>query len=44
MTLNERFYSEMIMFFLIGERELRKSKTHQNKFEQKQVCLFFVDN
>ncbi len=30
-------------FFFIGERELAKSKTNRNKFEQKQVC-FVIDN
>jgi len=29
--------------FFIGERELAKSKTNRNKFEQKQVC-FVIDN
>ncbi len=38
------FIQKWSCFFLIGERELTKSKTNKNKFEQNQVCLFLVDN
>ncbi len=32
---------EIILFFVLGERELIRSKTNRNKFERKQVCSFF---
>jgi hypothetical protein len=42
--MNERFNRNQSLFlFFIGERELAKSKTNRNKFEQKQVC-FVIDN